>query len=53
MSLLIQFRFNMNSVLIILKWSKVEASEEKIIRPCLLNKNQSINPIQVGWTIKQ
>lgn len=36
-----QFRYNINSVRIILKWSKVEVSKEKIIRPCLLNKNQS------------
>lgn len=40
MRLLIQIRY-INSVFIILKWSKVESSEEKIIRPHLLNKNQS------------
>lgn len=52
MSLLTQFRCNMSSVLIILKRSKVEASEEKIIRPCLLNKNKSINPSQGRWNHK-
>lgn len=41
MRLLIQFRHNIHSVLTICKWSKVEASKEKVIRPCLLNKNQS------------